>query len=244
MIVITKPSTLAVMILLATASCSGGGGTATVAAPAAINGAPCGPIQELHGRRAAWMFHQCGSTDNIYITPETLDSQNGAPLGQREMGNVKLSFRYTWLENGNFIVKDTFGAFFQAYGENNAEVNWQWMSYSAGGGAILSRLIIQRFDGTCAPHKFCEQSYITDEIQFIDASDVWQWDCQWNTGDKYIICDITKPSDPKFKTVRAWNQTLGQYYGLIYLGVGSAAFKGAYPSYDGTVSDFKMTVFE
>lgn len=161
------------------------------------------------------------------------------------MGNVKLFFRYTDLSNSRFgEFKETFGAFFQAQGENGKEVNWQWMSYGVGRGKILSRLVIQRFDGTCAPYKFCEQSYITDEIQYTNPPDVWQWDCQWNTGDKYIICDITKPSDPNFKTVRAWNQMLGQYYGLIYLGVGNGAFKGAYPGYDGTVSDFKMTVFE
>ena len=233
-------------ISISSNSCSSGNDSANSSNTSvnSANSTPCGPIQELPRKSAVWTFYSCNHVDNLYITPETKDSTTGEPLGTRSVARGKLSFRFTNLINKNISSKENFGAFFQAEGEQGKEVNWQWMSYNIGNDQILSRLIIQRFDGSCAPRRFCEQSYITDELQFTSLEDVWQWDCQWNQDDSYIICDISKPSDPSFAPVRAWNQMLGNYYALKYIGLGVNAYQGPYPGYNATVFDVKFTLFE
>ena len=227
------------------ASCSSGSSDGEKEkAPAEASSTPCGPVQEMAAHTAVWSFYKCGGAGNFYITPDTLDPDTGQQLGTRSMNRAMLSFRFTDMHNEKVSERENFGAFFMAKGENGGEVNWQWMSYNIGEGKIQSRLIIQRFDGTCGHGYFCEQSYITNEVQFNDPAEVWQWDCQWNRDNSYIICDIFKPFDPGFKVVRAWNQMLGNYYELHYIGLGNSAYQGPYPGYDGTVSDIKMTVFE
>lgn len=224
-------------------ACSGGGSTSPEPGPVASS-TPCGPEQDMRRYSPAWTFFQCEATNNIYITPETVDPVTGQALGDRNMDRAKLSFRYTDLHNSKISQQENFGAFFRAKGEDGREVNWQWMSYSLGTERIQSRLIVQRFDGTCSPKAFCEQAFITDDVQYNDENSVWQWDCQWNIDDSYIICDITKPSDPAFPSIRVWNQMLGHYYSLDYIGLGQNAYQGSYPGYNGLVSDIKLTVFQ
>ena len=63
------PARLAAYTLLAMAfvSCSGGGGGSKPETASILNDTPCGPVQTLNGRKPAWVYHQCGNTDNIYI---------------------------------------------------------------------------------------------------------------------------------------------------------------------------------
>ncbi|MDH5637921.1 MAG: hypothetical protein OEZ04_05470 [Nitrospinota bacterium] len=232
------------LVVAMLASCSGGADSQDANPPPTVNSTPCGPIQELARHKAAWTFYKCEAAANYYITPDSVDPSTGQALGERSMDRAKLSFRYTELHNDKISERENFGAFFKAKGEAGLEVNWQWMSYSIGNEMIQSRLIVQRFDGTCAPRAFCEQAFITNDVQFKDTSEVWQWDCQWSITDTYVICDISKPLDPASPTVRVWNQMLGHYYSLEYIGVGQNAYQGAYPGYNGLVSDLKLTVFE
>jgi hypothetical protein len=157
------------------------------------------------------------------------------------MNRGMLSVRFTGLHNDDISGRENFGIFFMAGGDGDYEVNWQWMSYNVGGGDIMSRIIVQRFDGTCP--RFCEHSELTDEVQFRDSAEVYQWDCQWDTAVAKISCAITKIGSPTYK-VLVVNDPLGPYNTLKYMGMGKDAFQGPYPSYQGTVSDIKLTVFD
>jgi len=213
--------------------------------PVDPNATPCGPTQAMPGKAVVWLFYQCEEMDTIRVTPETLDSRTGVPLGDLPMKRGMLSFRYQGLYNDWFGPVETYGIFFKAGGRaHNWEVNWQWLAFSLGAGYIQNELIIQRFDGTCDPKAFCEKHDFTTELQFFSDSDVYQWDCWWNTDTNRVTCTVTKVTgDPQQVTLT--NTPMGPYGSLHYLGVGQRAFDShTYPSFPGTVSEFKFSVFK
>ncbi|MDH4184330.1 MAG: hypothetical protein OEV92_08925 [Nitrospinota bacterium] len=199
---------------------------------------PCGPVHKMGDLKPTFEYYNCGPVDDLRVTAYTTN-EKGESLGPTPVNRGMLSLRYTKLHNDIISHKETFGIIFMANGNSNYEVNWQWMSYQMG-GAIQSRLVIQRFDGTCP--KFCEQSDITDEIQFWDYAEIWQWDCEWDTWASKVACVVTKVGAPDKKYITI-NDPRGRYNGLRYLGVGKSAYDGHLPSYQGIVTDFKLTVF-
>ena len=208
--------------------------------PKGKNNTPCGPIQEMPGHDPMWTYYNCGPFEGMWVQQGTPDAFSGEILGPRRVGRGMVSVKYTGLTNTAFAYKETFGLFFSADGNHGLPVNWQWMSYAAGGGYIESRLIIQRFDKTCQP--FCEEHFKVQSLQFEDPNDTYQWDCRWNEDDMMIYCDITKVGDPNF-LIETWNYMKGPYNSLQYMGVGRKAFDGGYPNYQCTVTDFKLTFF-
>ncbi|MDH5509455.1 MAG: hypothetical protein OEZ32_03775 [Nitrospinota bacterium] len=234
---------VALLLLPLILACSGGdgGGEDTPVDP---NATPCGPTQTMPGKAVVWLFYQCEQVDTIKVTPETLDSRTGTPLGDLPMKRGMLSFRYHDLSNYSFGGVETYGVFFKAGGRaHNWEVNWQWLAFSLGAGYIQNELIIQRFDGVCDPKPFCENHDFTMDLQFFSESDVYQWDCWWNTDTNRVTCTVTKlTGDPQQVTLT--NTPMGPYNALHYLGVGKNAYDShTYPSFQGSVSEFKFSVF-
>ncbi|MDH4184622.1 MAG: hypothetical protein OEV92_10395 [Nitrospinota bacterium] len=212
----------------------GGGGTSTTP------NRNCGSKMETQAYKVAWSYSHCEPTDTVHVDKGTVNA-NGEALGDRSVDKGRIMFKITGMSNYGISAKETFGIFFNANGNGGGEVNWQWMSYHVGGDDIQSRIIIQRFDGTCSP-KFCEDSFITDELQFRDPSEVWAFDCLWDGSGGIISCDITKASDKT--TIHGENDPRGAYHSLRYIGVGANAFDGPYPGYNGTVSEFMLAIFE
>ncbi|MDH5638169.1 MAG: hypothetical protein OEZ04_06725, partial [Nitrospinota bacterium] len=140
----------------------------------------------------------------------------------------------------------TFGLYFQAYGNNNQEVNWAWYSTRVTSDALFSTLRAQRFDGSCPGRDLCESAEKTGKIQFTNPNEVYQWDCWWDDTDSrfgVIQCVITQLSTNR-QLVTLSVKTYGTYNGLNYMGFGNPSFDGPYPGYDGTVSDLKITIFQ
>ncbi|MDH5679743.1 MAG: hypothetical protein OEZ28_14150 [Nitrospinota bacterium] len=204
------------------------------------NSTSCGPTQQMGTYVADWVYTDCPKQDWLHIHPGTVNDK-GIALGQRNVGKGMLSVRYTQMDNATISDKENFGVFFMGKGHNGGEVNWQWMSYKKTHEDIQSRLIIQRFDGTCPG--FCEHADITDELQFRSFSEIFQWDCQWDTTVNNISCVITKVGDP---TVNIFTrlEPMGPYNTLTYIGLGQKAFEGPYESYRGVISDVKLTIFK
>lgn len=199
----------------------------------------CGAQHRMGSYVPVFTYSYCDKIDTVHIDRDTVGA-GGEPLGSKSMDRGMLSFQLTNMTNGKITDRETFGVFFNADGNSNREVNWQWMSYAVGGGAIQSRLIIQRFDGSCPG--FCENAYITDDLQFESSTEVFNFSCGWDTQIGSVWCEITKEGDPSFN-LRADNDTMGPYNTLRYIGVGRNAFEGPYPGYDGTVSKVVLTVF-
>ena len=200
----------------------------------------CGGQHQLPGREIVWSYFECGPVDNIRVDPSTV-SQTQGQLGVRGVNFGMLTFTMTNMHNNKISDRENFGIIFMANGNDNREANWQWMSYNVGGGAIQSRLVMQRFDGVCTP--FCEEAYITDDLQFHDDAEEHKWNCKWDDVAGTIECVITKPDDPTF-VLETHNVTKGKYSSLRYIGVGKHAFDGPYPGYNGIVKDFKVTIFK
>jgi len=190
--------------------------------------------------RAVWVYTDCPKQDWLHIYPGT-ESDKGVLLGDRNVSKAMLSVRYTQMDNATISDKENFGIFFKAKGHGGGEVNWQWMSYKKTHEDIESRLIIQRFDGTCPG--FCEHADITGALQFRSFTEIFQWDCEWDTTVNHVSCVITKIGDPTVKIVTKL-EPMGPYNTLDYLGLGQDAFDGPYESYRGVISDVKMTIFE
>ncbi|MDH5509453.1 MAG: hypothetical protein OEZ32_03765 [Nitrospinota bacterium] len=199
----------------------------------------CGARHQMAGHQSVWGFSYCDKTATLHIDQKTTNA-SGEALGFRNVDRGMLTFRLTDMINGSITDRETFGIIFMADGRSNGEANWQWMSYAVGGGAIQSRLIVQRFDGSCPG--FCENSYITDDLQFTNSSEVFEFNCGWDTTEGTVWCEITSKSDASFH-MRADNDTLGPYNALRYIGLGRNAFEGPYPGYEGTVSHVQLTIF-
>ena len=200
----------------------------------------CGPAQQMGTYKVSWSYTDCPTQDWLHIHPGTVNAK-GEQLGQRSVSKGMLSVRYTQMDNATISDKENFGIFFMAKGHDGGEANWQWMSYKKTHENIQSRLIIQRFDGTCPG--FCEHADITDDLQFRSFSEVFQWDCEWDTTVNHISCVITKVGDPTVNIVTKL-EPMGPYNSLHYLGLGQKAFEGPYESYRGVISDVKLTIFE
>jgi len=227
--------------------------------PVDIYATPCGPRQEMPGRNPVWIYYQCDEAETMWIDQSTI-SRDGVPLGPLNVGRGMMSVKYRGLHNDIINEFENFGIIFMANGLNRdvdedgfaepCEVNWQWMAHKIDVNWIMQRLIMQRFDGTCGdPNRgqFCEEQYVTDEIQFNNREEIIQFDCRWDWQegpDGIIWCDITKPGDPTF-WVSMYNWPMGPYNSLRYIGVGNEAFKGpGYFSFDAPVHDFKVTFFD
>ncbi|MDH5755732.1 MAG: hypothetical protein OEZ55_03585 [Nitrospinota bacterium] len=223
--------------------CSGGGGSSPET-PVDPNATPCGPTQAMAGKSAVWIYYQCDQADTIVVTNETLDSRTGVALGDKPVKRGMLSVRYRGLDNYRFGGVETFGVFFEAGGRaHNWKVNWQWFAFALGAGVIQNELVIQRFDGTCDPKPFCESHSSTLDLQFFKDTDIYQWDCWWNTDVNKVSCTVVNTTgDPNQITLE--NKPMGPYNQLRYIGVGkSAYYEHTYPGFDGIVSDFKVTIF-
>jgi len=199
----------------------------------------CGIPHQMTGRQPVWSYSFCEQTGTIRIDQYTKNI-SGEALGSRNVDRGMLSFRLTDMSNSAITDRETFGIIFMADGKSGGEVNWQWMSYAVGGGAIQSRLIVQRFDGSCPG--FCENAYITDDLQFSNSGEVFEFKCGWDTTASQVWCEITNKADGSFH-LRADNDTMGPYNALRYIGLGRNAFEGPYPGYDGTVSNVQLTIF-
>ena len=204
------------------------------------SGSSCGPTQVMGSYTPAWVFTACEKQEWIHVWQGSVNAA-GEQLGTRPVSRGMLSVRYYNMHNDTISYSENFGLFFMAEGVGGGEANWQWMSYNMGSGNIQSRLVIQRFDGTCP--RFCEQADITDELQFTDFLDVHQFDCEWDTSVSKLACTITKIGDPTLKIVTL-NDPMGPYSKINYLGFGQRAFDGAYESYRGLISDVKVTIFQ
>jgi hypothetical protein len=204
------------------------------------SGGGCSKKHEMKGFKPAWSYSYCKEIETLHVDQNTENGKKEV-LNDRPMNRGMISFKITGMTNNKVTARETFGIIFMANGNGNGEANWQWMSYHVGGDAIQSRIIVQRFDGTC-PDK-CEHSVITDDLQFKDVADVFQFDCQWNAQLGDVSCDITKPAEKTFK-IHLANQTQGLYNSIRYIGLGREAFHGSYPGYDGTLSDIVITIFD
>ncbi|MDH4184688.1 MAG: hypothetical protein OEV92_10725 [Nitrospinota bacterium] len=221
-------------------SCLYGSGTDSGASSA------CGPTQEMAGHTAVWSYEDCGPFSNVWIQQSAKDTFTGAILGNRNVGRGMLSFKYTGLHNRNFRLNEvTYGIFFLAEGFNRLEANWHWQTVNLGAGYVNNQMISQRSDITCRKNNLseCINTAESEALQFSDATEVIQWDCQWNADVFTLSCQVTKPNDPSFRLTLEPGM-LGPYNHLKYLGVGNKAYDGGSPSFDVKVTDFKLTFFE
>ncbi|MDH5757839.1 MAG: hypothetical protein OEZ55_14365 [Nitrospinota bacterium] len=228
------------------ASCGGGGGNGTTADSSKAPETPseCGPDQALPGHKALWTFSQCGEFDYLWLTSASQDTVTGHPLGDLEVSHGKLSIRFTGLHNSKMALRrETFGIYFQATGNDKKEASWRWTSMDLANGKIKSRLAVFRYDLDPNIPEGVDLPYDTEELQFRDETETYQWDCTWNNSRNRMDCTITKPGDPRY-VVRVWNITGGRMFKMKFLGVGNNAYVGDYPSYDAVASDFKVTIFD
>jgi len=202
---------------------------------------PCVPELNMAGHKALWTTHQCGSFDYKWITPETRDSVNGAPLGKLEVNYGMLTVKFTGLLNGNMSSRETFGIYFLALGLKKEETTWRWSSKNLRNGKIVSYLGVQRWGDGCAGS--CNDIFDTEDLQFNDPNETYQWNCGWNIPLRKMYCDVTKPADPSYY-VHTWNIPGGRYQSLVYMGIGRNAYTDDYPSYFATISDFRLTFFD
>jgi len=231
------------------ASCGGGTGSGggSISDSTDTNGGDigtCGPKQELVGHKPLWTYSQCGTFDYLWLTSASQDSVTGAPLGDMEVSHGMLSIRFSNLHNSKMAIRrETFGIYFQATGTDKQEASWRWTSMNMGNGNIKSRLALFRYDLSPNDPLGVDLPYDTEDLQFRDEQETYQWDCTWNNTRNRIVCNITKPADPLYK-VTVWNITGGRLMKLMFLGVGAQAFIGDYPNYDAVASDFKITIFD
>ncbi|MDH5509454.1 MAG: hypothetical protein OEZ32_03770 [Nitrospinota bacterium] len=234
-----------ICIGLITACSSGGGGSTGDNDKVAT---PCGPEQALKEYSAVWTYYNCGPFNQLFIYPQQVD-MNGVALNSTPVGKGMISLRYTGLSIESFRLRDsapTFGLYFQAYGNNNDEVNWAWFSTRVTTDALISTLRSQRFDGSCPGRDLCESPEQTGKVQFTNPAEVYQWDCWWDDTDSLlgtVRCTVTQMSDDR-QLVTLTVKTYGLYNGLNYMGFGNPSFDGPYPGYEGTVSDLKITIFQ
>ncbi|MDH5637424.1 MAG: hypothetical protein OEZ04_02925 [Nitrospinota bacterium] len=226
-------------------SCGGGDSGSSVSDASKVSAKDnCDPVQEMPGHQALWSYTQCGVFDFLQLTSSSLDSTTGYPLGDLEVSHGKLSVRFSNLHNSKMAIRrETFGIYFQAVGSDDKEASWRWTSMNLGNGNIKSRLALFRFDFDPSGLLGVDLPYDTEDLQFRDELETYQWDCTWNNSRNRIICTITKPADPLYK-VTVWNMTGGRMKKMLFLGVGTQAFVGNYPSYDAVASDFKVTIFD
>ncbi|MDH5509836.1 MAG: hypothetical protein OEZ32_05710 [Nitrospinota bacterium] len=227
------------------ASCGSGGSDNSVSdASKAVAEDNCNPVQEMPGHKALWSYSQCGVFDYLWLTSASLDTTTGIPLGNLEVSHGKLSVRFSNLHNSKMAIRrETFGIYFQSVGGDDKEASWRWTSMNLGNGNIKSRLAMFRYDLDTTNPLGVDLPYDTEALQFRDELETYQWDCTWNNSRNRIVCNITKPADPQYK-VTVWNMTGGRLKKLMFLGVGTKAFTGDYPSYDAVASDFKVTIFD
>ena len=189
----------------------------------------------LDGSDPYWTYVDCGSSSSKFIDQSTVDTL-GAALGSQSVEKGLITFSSTGTSNSDFGSSDTFSLFVHAQGNGGAEVNWHWHSYSVGGD-IESRLTTQRFDGVCS--SFCEERWISRSLQYYNTADVFDWKCDWDAGG--VACVVSKNGNTVAESIVV--PTKGRYYALNYIGVGTGAFKGPYPSAPFTISNFRVSFF-
>lgn len=202
----------------------------------------CGPDQKMENYKAVWVYTNCSPPATLLINPDT-ESDNGTPLKTLDVNRGMISFRYSGMHNDMIPSNPTFALFFKSRGWEGYEANWQWMTTKQGGKFLQHRLVSQRFDGTCG-RRYCEVWEAINELQFFDETDVFQWDCQWDTSASKIACVVVKVGDPKIM-FSLQTDPKGPFFILTYLGLGNGAYDGdKYLGYQGQLSDVKLTFFE
>jgi len=201
----------------------------------------CGPQQKMGDYKAVWVYTNCSPPATLLINADT-ESDKGTQLKTLDVNRGMISFRYSGMHNDMIPSNPTFALVFKARGWEGYEANWHWMTTKQGGQFLQHRLIAQRFDGTCP--RYCEEWDAINEMQFFDDTEVYQWDCRWDTSASLIECTVMKVGDPKIKFFTQTDPK-GPYIILTYLGLGNGAYDGdGYLGYQGQVSDVKLTIFE
>ena len=230
---------------LALAACGSGGSSAPLDDLSATAqdgaGADCVSNLGMAGHQALWTNYQCGNFEYKWITPSTRDTDTGATLGKMEVDNGMVSVKFTGLLNQNFSWRETFAIYFQALDMNGSEASWRFTSKYQPHGRLVSYLGVQRWGAGCLGS--CNDIFDTEELQFLDPKETYQWICGWNVARNRMYCDITKPADPAYY-VHTWNIPKGRWASLVYMGVGRNAYTGNYPNYLATISDFRLTIFD
>jgi len=221
-------------------ACSGSGSSDGGSTPIITE---CGPAQEMAGFYVDWEYTQCPKTDTIRVDYATLGAGD-APLGVREVSWGMLSVKYHGLNNDLISADPNYGIMFKATGLGMGEANWHFIAHNVENNVISTRLILQRFDGSC--HPYCEENYSTYELQFDNDKEEIRFDCAWSLSEMMpsgkIWCSANKLASGQ--TVEYWTVMKGIFVSLDYAGVGKKAFDGPYPGFPAQVSDFKMTIFQ
>ena len=222
-------------------------------APAASS---CGPKHAMVGYTVAWQKSQCVQADSYYVDQSSV-GDDGKILGSRDASAGMLSVKYIGVVNGDIYPAATFAVYFQAWGNEMASnatgaqqrgpVYWEFVANRGYRNYITSRLVTDRYDGSCLPYPYChDEDYHADRLQFTDSSDTAQFDCSWSLtaydpGGK-IWCVVTKQKSGETHTY--WVTMKGPYAALQYIGVGKSANPLPwYRNVNAQVSDFKVTVF-
>jgi len=233
---------------MSAAACAGGGGgdgegATNETLPMVSDTGDCVQEHMMPSHKALWTYLDCGPTEYVWVTQNTGDSKSGEIIGKRDINHGKITFKMTGLHNEKMDLNETFGMFFDAMGYNKTSRSFRWTSKRiSSDGKILSRLGAVRYSEPDCPNG-CDDRWDTEELQFWDESETYQWDCSWAQTKNLIYCEVTKVGDPIFKVV-TWNIMYGPFVEFKYLGVGKNAYDGFYKSYDVIVSDFRLTLFD
>jgi hypothetical protein len=209
----------------------------TVAEPGDTTQSSCGEGHTwFDGSAPYWTYVDCGASSNKFIDQSTVGA-SGEALGSRSVQRGKITFSSTGTHNWDIAVgTDTFSLLVHAQGHNGHEVNWHWHSYNLG-AVIESRLTAQRFDGTCSG--FCEDTYITQALQYFSTEEVYDWDCSWDSGG--TACTISRDGNLIVQTATV---PTGYYGALNYIGVGTGALRGPYPDGKFIISNLRVSFFQ
>ncbi|MBI4666834.1 MAG: fibronectin type III domain-containing protein [Nitrospinae bacterium] len=204
----------------------------TPSASGGSTGGTCVAVPD-HSGSVIWTTADCGPY--AYGSGQAYQfSLSGAPT----MTNGKLSFKVTGLSDSILPSgRDFFLMFAKMTTPSGAEGNFQIDLFIDG--AVNSRFISQRFDGTCS--SFCERQNIHTEVSW-NGSATYKFEFEWNSSTVYML--VTDASSGA--TVMSGSlPTDGAYVGADYIRVGNGALSG----YSGvgstiTVSELRLSVLQ